>query len=127
LSFAIFGSGLVVGGAGALLTLRQQLLRAIHHPDEAPARIAARLRSKLALSDQQAERVEQILRERQGKLEAIRRRVQPEVMAELRLLEQQVGATLDETQRTQWEARLRELRETWTPPLPDEPAPSKRG
>jgi hypothetical protein len=118
LGLVIFTAGVVVGGAGALVALRHTLLYAIHHPDEFPPQAAARLRSVLDLSDEQTRQVEQVLRNRQAALQAIRREVQPRVEAELDLVDRQVGEILTPEQRASWNARFAELRGIWIPPAP---------
>jgi hypothetical protein len=80
---AIFLSGLLVGVGITLLAVRQGMLYGIHHPEEMPVRVVARLRRPLSLSDEQADRIESIIRQRQVHLQEIRRRYQPEVEAEL--------------------------------------------
>ena len=118
LGMVVFSSGFVVGGAAALIVARQRILNAIHHPEEAPTRITARLRGYLDLTDEQAAEVEKILRQRQAAFQAIRAEVQPRVMAELALVEEQVADVLDDSQQAKWHKRFAELRETWVPPDP---------
>jgi hypothetical protein len=61
-------------------------------------------------------------------LEAIRRDVQPRVVAELDRLEEQIAAVLDQGQREQWHQVFEQLRKTWIPLLPKtSPSPSGRG
>ena len=115
LSLVIFGSGFVAGGAVALLAVREMVLHAVHHSEEAPARITAVLRRRLDLTDLQAERIEAILQERQAAFRAIRAGVQPRVTAELDLVEKQVAEVLDESQKEEWHERFASLRETWIP------------
>jgi NADH dehydrogenase/NADH:ubiquinone oxidoreductase subunit G len=117
LTLVVFISGFVLGAGTVAISIRNQALFALHHPEQEPARIAARLRRSLRLSDEQTQRVQQILEDRQAALESIRRDVQPRVVAELDLVEQQIAAVLDERQREQWEKSFRQLRETWIPPL----------
>jgi len=121
LAILIFVSGLIVGGGLTLITVRHRALRAIHHPDEVPPRIAAHLRWKLGLSDEQTRQVEQIVRKRQQALQAIRRDVQPRVTIELDRVESEIAATLDDAQREKWRALFTNLRETWIPPPPKQP------
>lgn len=121
----VFSSGAIVGGGLALVVVRNGLLKAIHHPELAPARITQRLRRVLDLDDAQAAHVEQILRRRQKNLQAIRRRVQPEVVDELRKVEEEVAAVLRPEQRELWEDRSRRFRETWVPALPEKATADK--
>ena len=121
LALLIFVSGLIVGGGTMLITVRHRALRVLHHPEEVPARIAARLRWKLGLSDEQTQQVEQIVRKRQQALQAIRREVQPRVTIELDRVEAEIAITLDDAQRAKWHALFAKLRETWIPPPPTRP------
>jgi hypothetical protein len=123
LALLIFVSGVVVGGGVTLIAVRNRALRAIHHPEEAPPRIAARLRSALALSAEQTRQVETIVRTRQQALQAIRREVQPRVVAELDRVESEIAAVLDAEQRAKWHALFNHLRETWLPPPPGQQEP----
>ena len=115
---AIFLSGLLVGVGITLLAVRQGMLYGIHHPEEMPVRVVARLRRPLSLSDEQADRIESIIRQRQVHLQEIRRRYQPEVEAELEQIYQQIRESLDDQQRERWDQMYTRLRETWIPPLP---------
>lgn len=121
LSLVIFASGSAAGIGATLIVLRQRVLFALHHPREMPVRIAANMRRPLQLSDQQVRQVEQILSQRQQVLQDIRRRVQPDVEAELDRVEQQVAEVLDHQQRERWREHFAQLRGTWLPPLPTEP------
>jgi hypothetical protein len=114
----IFLSGLVAGVGVTLLAVRQGVLYGIHHPEEMPARVATRLRRPLNLSDQQAERIEAIIQQRQTHLQEIRRRFQPEVEAELEQVYAEIRELLDDQQRERWEQIYTHLRQTWIPPLP---------
>jgi hypothetical protein len=118
LALVVFLSGVGVGVGGALIVVRNRVLHAIHHPDEMPALLAVRLRLRLRLSDEQVQRVEAIFTQRQRALQDIRRRVQPDVEAELERVEQQVAAVLDEQQRQAWQRHFQQLRDTWLPALP---------
>lgn len=118
LALVIFGSGCIVGGAATLLVARNRILYALHHPEEGPARIAARLKRKLDLSDEQTQKVEAILAKRQAALAAIRRCVQPEVESQLDLVENEIAEVLDDAQRAEWHERIEALRATWLPPKP---------
>jgi hypothetical protein len=126
----IFVSGLIVGGGVTLITVRHRALWAIRHPDEVPPRVAAHLRWKLGLSDEQTEQVERIVRKRQQALQEIRREVQPRVTAELDRVESEIDVVLNAGQRTKWHKLFAHLRDTWLPlppPQPPVPSPSRRG
>jgi len=114
----IFCSGTAVGAGVTLIVVTKSVLWPLHHPDQVPARITARLKSKLDLDNQQTRRVESILHERQAALQAIRRRTQPEVEAELDRLETQIADVLDDRQRGNWRRSFQSWRQKWVPPIP---------
>jgi len=121
LLLVIFFSGSVLGGGGMFVFLRNRALHVLHHPEDGPARMANRLRSKLGLSAEQTRQVEEILRQRQLALQAIRREVQPRVVAELNEVERQIAAVLDDAQQEKWHAIFTRLCDTWIPDVPKEP------
>jgi hypothetical protein len=121
LALLIFVSGATVGGGLTLIRVRHGMWWAIQHPEEAPPRIAAHLRGKLGLSDDQTEQVEAIVRKRQRALQAIRREVHPRVMAELDRVEADIDYVLNDSQRAKWHALFAKLCERWIPPLPEQP------
>ncbi len=111
----LFVSGAVVGSGLTILFLRDSALERIHHPERMPAKMAARLRGPLDLTSEQVRQVEAILTERQQALAQLRRRVQPEVEAQLDLAEAQIGRTLEDRQRETWRRLMQHLRRTWLP------------
>jgi len=115
----IFGSGFVVGGGVTLVTVRNAFLYYVHHPEEFPAQATARMKSRLDLTDDQAAKVEAILRQRQAALQEIRREVQPRVLAEVDQVEAEISEILTPEQRREFRERFQHLRETWTPPAPE--------
>jgi hypothetical protein len=117
LCLVILLSGAALGAAGALYWFRGQALRLAREPRGVPAAIVARMRSRLALTDEQATRVEAVLRRRQERLLALRREVQPRVEAELDEAQREVAAELTPEQAAAWNARVEHLRKTWLPPL----------
>lgn len=118
LYLVIFASGCVVGAGVTVIVVRNGALFAVHHPEEMPSRIAARMARALSLDDEQTREVECILRERQSALQDIRREFQPQVENELDRLEEQVSAVLNDQQRENWRDRFDYLRRTWVPAPP---------
>ena len=111
----VFGSGFVAGTGLTLIGVRQGMLNAIHHPETMPKNAAQRLRRPLQLSEDQVQRIEQIVRDRQQSLQQIRIRVQPEVEAELDVIDREIAQVLNETQRVKWQTLFHQLRTTWLP------------
>ena len=89
-----------------------------------PKKVAQRLQRPLQLTPEQMRRIEQIVAERQQVLLQIRVRVQPEVEAELDVIQREIAQVLDEKQRAKWEQLFRELRRTWLPAMPQAETPS---
>jgi hypothetical protein len=121
LGLAILLCGMLIGAGGAVICVQKILVYAIHHPEEAPARMTARLRKKLHLSDDQAARVKAILSERQKAIQAIRRETQPKVMKELERTKEEVAAILSPDQARLWRSRFAQLQGRWFPVVPAEP------
>jgi hypothetical protein len=124
LAFLLLFGGAVIGGGVTLLVVVHRVQYAIHHPSEFPARATARLRRSLDLTDQQAQAVEGILRQRQAALQEIRRDVQPLVEAQLDELQKEVAAVLNKEQARKWNRLFDEKRRTWMPPLPPASRPA---
>jgi len=127
LALVIFGGGFVVGAGTAVVVAVRRVQHAIHHPEEAPARMTARLKRKLDLTDAQTVRVLAILTERQEAFQAIRREVQPRVLAELEQTRDQIAAALDPPQQAQWRRMYADLRARWLPDPPPAPASAPAG
>lgn len=115
----IFLSGIAVGVGGTLMVVRNRVLHALHHPGDMPSRIADRMQRALSLDDEQTQRVEEIVRQRQARLQDIRREFQPLAEAELDRFEQDVADILNDAQRRQWQEDFSHLREKWVPPVPN--------
>jgi len=118
LGVVVFICGCIVGAGGTVLIIRQHLLHAVKHPEEAPPRITKAMRRHLGLSDSQAQEVEQIIRKHQKRLQSIRAEAQPQVVEVLRDVEAEVAEVLDDRQKEKWHTKLKRLRELWMPPAP---------
>ncbi|MBI5252459.1 MAG: hypothetical protein HY912_23440 [Desulfomonile tiedjei] len=109
--------GIAIGAGGTVVIAKRVILHAIHHPEEAPKRMTERVRSKLDLSEEQTAKVKAILTERQKEIQALRRRIQPEVENELQKAKEEVAAILRPDQAEKWRERFDQLR-IWFPALP---------
>jgi hypothetical protein len=117
LGIMILLCGMVIGAGGTVVVMKRIILHAIQHPEEAPQRITDRVRNKLDLTEDQAAKVKAILTERQKKIQALRRQVQPEVQKELEKAKEDVAAVLKPDQAEKWRERFDHLR-IWFPALP---------
>lgn len=123
LALVIFAAGVVSGGGLAVLFLVNRLQYAIHHPEVAPARIAATLDRRLGLDDEQEQQVEQIIARHQTEIAAIRRQFQPQIMQQLDQVRDEVAAVLTEPQREKWSQLFEQFQSRWLPALPADAKP----
>jgi hypothetical protein len=117
LALLIFLAGGIVGGVLTAGAIFRSVHRAIAHPEEAPQRITARLSRRLDLTDDQREKVHQIIASRQQSLLEIRRDVQPRVETQLEQLESEIAAVLNAKQQDEWRTMVNTFRNTWLPPV----------
>jgi hypothetical protein len=115
LAALIFAAGLVSGAAVTMAVAVHRLQYFIHHPEEAPARIAGRLQRRLGLDDVQKAKVEAIVANRQRELMTLRGEMQPQVLEQLNLLRAEISDVLTEPQRGRWQRMFDDLRERWLP------------
>jgi len=118
LSLLLLLVGGVAGSALTVLVIVRRAQHAIHHPEEAPARIASMLKRKLDLSGGQEAAVREALVPRLAALQQIRRDVQPRVETEFNLIEADVARELTPKQQEEWSALFRRMRDRWFPPPP---------
>ncbi len=98
----IFGAGVAVGAAGSVLLIRERLTAVLRQPELIPDRVMPILRHRLALTDEQAEQVADIVRRRYTALEEVRSDFTPRVATELRLLRTEVDGVLTSDQKQRW-------------------------
>ncbi len=118
LGVLIFAGGFATGAGSTIIAAVHRLQYAIHHPEEAPARIAARLHRKLGLDETQQSEVEAIVAKHQAALAVIRREFQPKVMAQLEQIRDEISQVLTEPQREKWIQMFNDVRDRWLPPMP---------
>jgi cell division protein FtsX len=120
LAFVIFVAGVASGAALTVHYAVSRLQFAIHHPEVAPARIAATLQRRLNLDDQQKAQVEKIVARRQVEIASIRRKFQPEIVHQLDSVRDEIAAVLNESQREKWTQLFDQFQQRWLPPMPPE-------
>lgn len=118
LALCIFIAGMASGAALTVHFAINRLQFAIHHPEVAPARIAATIQRRLRLSDEQAAQVEKIVANHQVEIAAVRRKFQPEIVEQLSAVRDEVAAVLTESQRERWTTLFDQFEERWLPPVP---------
>jgi hypothetical protein len=123
LALAIFAAGAVCGAGATVIFVVNRVQHAIHHPEDAPARLAGVLQRRLDLTDAQRAEVDAIIAKRQTELLAIRREVQPQVADELEELRAEVDQVLTAEQREHWSKLFDTFIRRWLPQAPPPPAP----
>ncbi len=118
LALFVFIAGMASGAALTVHLAINRLQFAIHHPEVAPARIAATIQRRLRLSDEQAAQVERIVAKHQVEIAAVRRKFQPEIVEQLSAVRDDVAAVLTESQRERWTALFDQFEDRWLPPAP---------
>jgi hypothetical protein len=114
----IFGAGLASGVGWTVVVAVHRLQHAIHHPEEAPERVAHLLKRQLGLTAEQESKVETIVAKRQAELTAIRQKFHPQIAEQLDELHKEIGEVLTSPQRERWATMFSEFRERWLPPAP---------
>ncbi len=106
--------GIAIGTGGTVIVMKHIIISACRHPENVPQRITDRMRGKLGLTDDQAAKVKTILTERQKKIQALLRQIQPEVDKQFQNAKEEVAAVLKPDQAKKWRARFDRLR-IWFP------------
>jgi hypothetical protein len=118
LSAVVFLCGGLLGSGLTLIYIGARVRHIIEHPEKAPAMLTARLKSRLSLSDDQARKVAEILRQRQIALQAIRREVHPRVALEIEKAREEITAVLTPEQAKKWDEQFELMKKRWAPPPP---------
>jgi len=91
--------GIVIGSGGTVLWIRHKMDQFRRGPDRMPVELAERVRSQLNLTDEQAKRVEEILRKRH---EALMKLLRETFKAELEGMRAEVATVLTPEQVKKW-------------------------
>lgn len=120
MALVIFLAGMASGAAITVVYAVNRLQFAIHHPEAAPPRIAAAIARRLDLDEEQASQVENIIAAHQREIMAIRRRFQPEIVAQLESVHDEVADVLKPSQREKWTELFGQFKDRWLPQPPKE-------
>ena len=94
---------------------REHRLWLCEHPDEVPGMVMERLKSELALSEEQIPRVADVVRRSHVKLEALQDEIRPRVDQCCCDMEDEMAVLLTEDQYAKWLPSFRELRKLCLP------------
>ena len=85
-------------------------------PTDLAKQIVLRWRDKLELTDEQADKIFQIVKERQEALNELRHEIEPQFAAELATMREQIDEVLDDDQQKKWHEIMKSIRERYQPP-----------
>lgn len=115
----VFACGAIVGGVGGNILTRHRMLTILRNPGQSPDRIMPLIRSKLALSNEQAEQIKEIIRQRYANMELLRAEIYPRQREEFTAMRDDVAPLLNEQQQAAWAALCNMVEQRY---LPREPA-----
>lgn len=120
----IFISGGIVGFAAGGYWMRDRMNFMIRHPQQVMDRLFPQLQSKLGLNDEQARKVEEIMRQRYASMESVRAEFVPKQMAEFEVLSNEVAQILNPEQKSKWSIIISRAEKRHMPVSPENmPAP----
>ena len=120
----IFISGGIVGFAVGGYWMRDRMNFMIRHPQQVMDRLFPQLQSELGLNDEQARKVEEIMRQRYASMESVRAEFVPKQMAEFEVLSNEVAQILNPEQKSKWSIIISRAEKRHMPVSPENmPAP----
>ena len=103
----IFLSGGIVGFAAGGYWMRDRMNFMIRHPQQVMDRLFPQIQSELGLNDEQARKVEEIMRQRYASMESVRAEFVPKQMAQFEVLNNEVAQILNPEQKSKWSKIVR--------------------
>lgn len=114
----VFIAGSVVGAMVAAKVIHSQMEYYRHHAEASPQDILPRLQRRLTLTDDQTEKVREIISRRHPVMIESRRREAQTMLNEFRSMEGEIGKVLDANQQTLWHDIATSVRNRFLPPAP---------
>ncbi len=115
LCLLIFGGGTVVGAAAAARYVAARIHEAVLHPEDAPRRVADRMRRRIDLDDAQAVRVEAAITKGHAELLEARADFLERAAPILDRIEEDVAGELPAEKAHAWRDEFRRQRDIWVP------------
>ena len=115
----IFISGGIVGFAAGGYWMRDRMNFMIRHPQQVMEKLFPQLQSELGLNDEQARKVEEIMRQRYASMESVRAEFFPKQMAEFEVLNNEVAQILNPEQKSKWSKIVRGAEKRHMPVSPE--------
>lgn len=114
----VFVSGGVVGAMIATKVIHSRMDYYREHADALPADIVPRLKMRLALTDEQTERVRAIIANRHPRMIENRRQGAQTMLNEFQMMENEIAGVLDPEQEQRWRSIAQSVRQRFLPPVP---------
>jgi hypothetical protein len=121
LGAVILVCGVAIGSGGTILWIHHKFQRMNRDPEKMQAELAARIQSRLNLTDEQTARVEQILGKRHEAMMKVRSEVEPRFKAEMDGMRSDIAALLTAEQARQWNEEFDSIMMPGPPPHGDLP------
>lgn len=121
--FVVFGSGGVVGAMIATQVIHARMEYYREHADALPTDIVPRLQMRLALTDEQTEKVRVIIANRHPRMIEKRRQGAQAMLDEFRTMEYEITGVLDPEQNERWRSIAQSVRQRFLPPAPTNAIP----
>jgi len=121
----IFVCGSVVGAVSGAHWMRERMVAMMQHPEQLPERILSRIRAELALSDDQAQKVDAVIRGRHAAMEALRAESYPRQLSEFKAIQSEIAELLSLEQRRQWATLCETVEQRYLPARPVNPPPAE--
>jgi len=118
LSLVILLCGVVIGVVITLGFIRHTFNSFQFQPEVATQRVMARFNSKYDLTQDQQDKLENIVYDHFETLEKIGQEVHPRIRSQMDQFGEKVAAELNEKQRADWKKRFKYLRENFLPREP---------
>ena len=113
LALVIFVSGALVGGGLTFKIIASRFKGFFQDPEVAAERITHRMKRRLDLTDAQVVQVQRIILERQKALQSLRKKVWPELEAQIEKTRQELSAVLTPEQARKLEKEFSHFRKFW--------------
>lgn len=115
LAIFIFIAGAATGSGLTFVGMIHRFQHAVRHPETIPPRMAAEMKRRLQLTDDQTRQAEVILSRQQMQLQKIRQQLQPEIVMQLDETHDEIAKILSDEQKGKWDAWFDQLKNRWLP------------
>ncbi len=123
LALVIFISGVLVGGGLTFKVIAGGFKRFFQDPEILADHITHRMKRQLHLTEEQSVQVRRIILEQQKAFQSLRKKVWPELEAQIEKTRRELAVVLTPEQARKWEKRFGRFSKYWLPPPPGDRPP----